>query len=136
MFILGILIISLLLLSFSLDRREDAKANELNYATELVQHIRKEYGDYFVIGVAGYPTGHPEAKDYEDDLKHLKEKVDAGAEFIITQLFFRPSVFLKFVEDCRKIGIRVPIIPGVMPIQVKTGMNVSTYMYSRYKFKF
>lgn len=88
-----------------------------NYATDLVKHIRKEFSDYFVICVAGYPTGHPEATSYEDDLKYLKEKVDAGADFIITQLFFKAETFIKFVKDCRALGINCPIIPGLMPIQ-------------------
>jgi methylenetetrahydrofolate reductase (NADPH) len=66
----------------------------------------------------GYPTGHPDCPSYEEDLQHLKEKVEAGADFIITQLFFEADVFLKFVRDCRAIGITCPIIPGIMPIQV------------------
>ncbi|XP_071552419.1 methylenetetrahydrofolate reductase (NADPH) [Panulirus ornatus] len=87
------------------------------YAADLVKHIRKEFGDYFVICVAGYPTGHPEATTYGDDLKHLKEKVDAGANFIITQLFFKAQTFIRFVRDCRALGINCPILPGIMPIQ-------------------
>jgi len=87
------------------------------YATDLVKHIRKVFGDYFVICVAGYPTGHPDAPSYEDDLQRLKEKVDAGADFIITQLFFKAETFIKFVKDCRALGIQCPIIPGIMPIQ-------------------
>lgn len=88
-----------------------------NYATDLVKFIREEYGDYFVICVAGYPHGHPDSVSYEDDLVHLKEKVDAGADFIITQLFFKPQTFLKYVADCRELGIECPIIPGILPIQ-------------------
>uniref|UniRef100_A0A8C9T5Q9 Methylenetetrahydrofolate reductase (NADPH) n=1 Tax=Scleropages formosus TaxID=113540 RepID=A0A8C9T5Q9_SCLFO len=88
-----------------------------NYATDLVKHIRWEFGDYFDICVAGYPTGHPEAESYEADLKYLKEKVDAGADFVITQLFFRAETFLKFVKDCRAVGITCPILPGIFPIQ-------------------
>lgn len=91
--------------------------NGFNYATDLVRFIREEYGDYFVICVAGYPHGHPDSASYEEDLAHLKEKVDAGADFIISQLFFRPQKFLKFMADCRAIGIQCPIIPGIMPIQ-------------------
>ncbi|RXG69831.1 Methylenetetrahydrofolate reductase [Armadillidium vulgare] len=87
------------------------------YSTDLVKFIRQEFGNYFVICVAGYPNGHPEAESYEEDIKHLKEKVDAGADFIITQLFFKAETFINFVKDCRKAGIEVPIIPGVMPIQ-------------------
>lgn len=89
----------------------------LNYATDLVKVIRREHGDHFTICVAGYPTGHPESTSYGDDLRHLKEKVDAGADFIITQLFFKPETFFQFLRDCREIGITCPIIPGVLPIQ-------------------
>ncbi|KAK7482502.1 hypothetical protein BaRGS_00026213 [Batillaria attramentaria] len=89
----------------------------MNYATDLVRLIKEEFGDYFVICVAGYPSGHPECTSYADDLRHLKEKVDAGADFIITQLFFQADTFLKFVRDCRQIGIHCPILPGILPIQ-------------------
>uniref|UniRef100_A0A3B4BGP2 Methylenetetrahydrofolate reductase (NADPH) n=1 Tax=Periophthalmus magnuspinnatus TaxID=409849 RepID=A0A3B4BGP2_9GOBI len=88
-----------------------------NYAIDLVKLIRSEFDDYFDICVAGYPTGHPEADSYEDDLRHLQEKVAAGADFVITQLFFRAETFLKFEEDCRAIGITCPILPGIFPIQ-------------------
>ncbi|CAH1773146.1 unnamed protein product [Owenia fusiformis] len=88
-----------------------------NYATDLVRHIKQEFDDHFVICVAGYPTGHPDCTSYEDDLKYLKEKVDAGADFIITQLFFKAETFLSFVKDCQAIGIKCPIIPGILPIQ-------------------
>ena len=60
-----------------------------------MRFIREVYGDYFVICVAGYPHGHPDSTSYEDDLQHLKAKVDAGADFIITQLFFRPEKFIQ-----------------------------------------
>ncbi|MEQ2238576.1 hypothetical protein ILYODFUR_034583, partial [Ilyodon furcidens] len=88
-----------------------------SYAIDLVKHIRSEFDEYFDICVAGYPTGHPEAESYEQDLRHLKEKVDAGADFVITQLFFRADTFLKFLDDCRAIGITCPILPGIFPIQ-------------------
>uniref|UniRef100_A0A8C6UYB1 Methylenetetrahydrofolate reductase (NADPH) n=1 Tax=Neogobius melanostomus TaxID=47308 RepID=A0A8C6UYB1_9GOBI len=68
-----------------------------NYAVDLVKHIRSEFDDYFDICVAGYPTGHPEAHSYKEDLIYLKEKVAAGADFVITQLFFRAETFLKGV---------------------------------------
>lgn len=70
------------------------------------------------VFIQGYPRGHPDCSSYEEDLKNLKRKVDAGGDFIITQLFFKAEEFLKFVRDCRNIGITCPIIPGIFPIQV------------------
>ncbi|XP_042416875.1 probable methylenetetrahydrofolate reductase isoform X1 [Zingiber officinale] len=93
-------------------------------ALDLVQHIRAKYGDYFGITVAGYPEAHPDMiqdgiateEAYNSDLTYLKRKVDAGADLIITQLFYDTDIFLKFVNDCRQIGITCPIVPGIMPI--------------------
>nr|CAD7392782.1 unnamed protein product [Timema cristinae] len=87
------------------------------HAVDLVKFIRREFGDYFTICVAGYPLGHPEATSYQQDLIHLKEKVDAGANFIISQIVFNAVCFSQFVKDCRNIDIAVPILPGVMPVQ-------------------
>mmetsp|Transcript_10833 Transcript_10833/g.33218 ORF Transcript_10833/g.33218 Transcript_10833/m.33218 type:complete len:629 (-) Transcript_10833:25-1911(-) len=87
-----------------------------SYAYELVELIREQYGDYFSISVAGYPEGLGECP-YEEELKHLKQKVDAGADFIISQLFFDTDRYIKWVKDCREIGITCPIIPGILPIQ-------------------
>lgn len=89
----------------------------LAYGTDMVNHIRQEFGETFTICVAGYPNGHPDCSSYEEDIQHLKEKVDAGTDFIITQLFFENKTFFKFLKDCRAAGITVPIIPGIMPIQ-------------------
>ncbi|CAL5398197.1 unnamed protein product [Camellia sinensis] len=94
-------------------------------ALDLVKHIRSKYGDYFGITVAGYPEGHPDViqsdglatpEAYQNDLEYLKRKVDVGADLIITQLFYDTDIFLKFVNDCRQIGINCPIVPGIMPI--------------------
>ena len=83
-------------------------------ANELVSFIREHYT--FCIGVAGYPEGHQEAPDPDTDLANLKRKVDAGADFIITQLFFDNRFYFDFVERAAAIGINAPIIPGIMPI--------------------
>ena len=88
--------------------------NGFEYANELVAFIRKNYD--FCIGVAGYPEGHVECPDKKKDLENLKRKVDAGADFIVTQLFFDNRVYFDFVERARAIGIKIPIIPGIMPI--------------------
>lgn len=84
------------------------------YASELVAFL-KTLGD-FHLSVAGYPEGHREAPDFETDLHNLKRKVDAGAESVITQLFFDTQIFAYFVERAKQLNIRVPIIPGIMPI--------------------
>ncbi|KAM7099758.1 methylenetetrahydrofolate reductase (NADPH) isoform 3-T3 [Molossus nigricans] len=89
-----------------------------HYAVDLVKHIRKEFGDYFDICVAGYPAGHPDAESFAADLKYLKEKVLAGADFIITQLFFEADTFFRFLKACSEIGITCPILPGIFPIQL------------------
>ncbi|HQF76575.1 MAG TPA: methylenetetrahydrofolate reductase [NAD(P)H] [Syntrophales bacterium] len=84
------------------------------FANELVEFI-KAHGA-FSIGVAGYPEGHPEAPSVEDDLKNLKRKVDAGADFIVTQLFFHNDDFYRFRDRAAAMKIRVPVIPGIFPI--------------------
>lgn len=87
-------------------------------AIDLVRLIRKEYKDYFCIAVAGFPEGHPQTKgDATDELDYLKAKVDAGADFILTQFFYDAQVFLDFQKKCKEVGIYCPIIPGMMPIQ-------------------
>ncbi|ORZ13542.1 methylenetetrahydrofolate reductase-domain-containing protein [Absidia repens] len=90
--------------------------NGFTHAVDLVRYIRQQYGDYFCIGVAGYPEGHMDAESKEDDLLHLKEKIDAGADFILTQLFYNVDTFVNWVATCRSNGITVPIVPGIMPI--------------------
>ncbi|GAB6065862.1 methylenetetrahydrofolate reductase [NAD(P)H] [Aquifex pyrophilus] len=86
------------------------------YAKELVELIRKEFGDWFSIGVASYPEGHPESPNLEWEVKYFKEKVEAGADFSITQMFFVNDYYYRFVDMCRNAGIEIPIIPGIMPI--------------------
>jgi len=89
---------------------------ELAYASELVAHIRETTGDHFHIEVACYPEMHPEARNPSSDLDHFKEKVEAGADGAITQYFFNADAYFRFVERCRKAGIDIPIVPGIMPI--------------------
>jgi methylenetetrahydrofolate reductase (NADH) len=86
----------------------------LEYSRELVELIRDGYP--FSIGAACFPETHIHATSAEDDLRHLKDKVDAGVDFLITQLFFDNAVYHDFLERARSIGIDVPIIPGIMPI--------------------
>jgi methylenetetrahydrofolate reductase (NADPH) len=89
-------------------------AGGFGFASELVSFIRELNG--FCIGVAGYPEGHPEASSFDDDMKNLKKKVDAGADFIVTQLFFNNDDFYRFRDRALALKINVPIIPGIFPI--------------------
>jgi len=86
----------------------------LAYSTELAELIATSYD--FSIGAACFPEVHPEATDLESDLSFLKKKVDAGARFLITQLFFDNELYFDFVREARAVGIDVPIIPGIMPV--------------------
>lgn len=86
----------------------------LEYSRELIELIDDEYE--FAIGAAAFPEVHIDATDAESDLRYLKEKVDAGAKFLITQLFFDNAYYYDFVERARDIGVDIPIIPGIMPI--------------------
>lgn len=84
------------------------------YAQELARFIRARYD--FCLGGAAYPEKHVEAPTFEEDLRHLREKVDAGVDFLITQLFFKPDDYFRFVERARRIGVGLPIVPGIMPV--------------------
>jgi methylenetetrahydrofolate reductase (NADPH) len=91
-------------------------SGQLRYANELVEFIRKETGDHFHIEVAAYPEFHPQASTASADLKNFKRKVDAGANGAVTQYFYNPDAYFRFVDSCEKLGIDIPIVPGVMPI--------------------
>jgi len=87
----------------------------LRYGSDLVALLRARHAD-FCLGVGCYPEKHPEAPSLEIDLDNLKRKVDAGAAFVTTQLFFDNAVYYRFVEKCRARGITIPIVPGIMPV--------------------
>ena len=87
-----------------------------HYANELVEYIRKENGEHFHIEVAAYPECHPQSFDAQSDLLNFKRKVESGANSAITQYFYNPDAYYRFVETCEKQGIDIPIVPGIMPI--------------------
>ena len=89
---------------------------ELRYASELVAFIREETGDAFHIEVAAYPEYHPQARSPRHDLEAFAQKVKAGANSAITQYFFNADAYFRFVDDARKLGVDIPIVPGIMPI--------------------
>lgn len=93
-----------------------ASGGHLRYANELVEFIRERTGDYFRIEVACYPEFHPESDSPEDDIVNFQRKVDAGADSAITQYFFNPDAYFRFVDEVASRGVGVPIVPGVMPI--------------------
>ena len=93
-----------------------AKMGELRYASDLIAFIREQQGDWFHIEVGCYPETHPQAEDALADLRHFKAKIDAGADGAITQYFYNPDAYFRFVDDVRRLGVDVPIVPGIMPI--------------------
>jgi len=93
-----------------------ASYGDFRYASELVEFIRKERDGFFHIEVACYPEMHPQAGDAQADLKNFVAKVKAGANGAITQYFFNPDAYFRFVDEARKAGVDVPIVPGIMPI--------------------
>ncbi len=98
------------------DPRPDGGENHFQHASDLIRHIRRGHFRDFSLGAAAYPEGHPESPSLEEDLLHLKEKVDAGADFLITQLFFDNEIFFRFMDRIRALGIAVPVLAGIMPV--------------------
>ncbi len=107
------------------------------YAVQLIRELR-ESGDEFCIGAACYPEVHPESVNQKEDILHLKEKVDAGADFLTTQMVFDNNLFFNFMYKLREAGVTVPVIPGIMPItnavQVERAIKLSgSFMPQRFK---
>ena len=92
------------------------EAGEFRHANELVAFIRAETGDHFFIEVAAYPEFHPQAPNAQADLLNFKRKVEAGADGAMTQYFYNADAYFRFVENCEKLGLDLPIVPGIMPI--------------------
>ncbi|MGV8086101.1 MAG: methylenetetrahydrofolate reductase [Candidatus Woesearchaeota archaeon] len=121
---------------FTNGKRYVPRSHGHRYASQLVKQIADmNDGKYldtiedavktnFCIGVAGYPEKHIESKNFHTDLEHLKAKIDCGASYIITQMFFDNNVYEYFINECRKIGINVPIIPGIKPIYTKKQLTI------------
>lgn len=92
------------------------EVGEFRYANELVAFIREQTGSHFHIEVAAYPEFHPQSQSADADLRHFKRKVEAGADSAITQYFYNPDAYARFIDSCEKLGIELPIVPGIMPI--------------------
>lgn len=89
---------------------------EFRYAAELVRFVREQYGSHFHIEVGAYPEVHPQARSAADDLRHFRDKVEAGADSAITQYFFNADAYYHFRDQCEAMGVSIPIVPGIMPI--------------------
>ncbi|NJN27406.1 MAG: methylenetetrahydrofolate reductase [NAD(P)H] [Cyclobacteriaceae bacterium] len=96
------------------DAGQNPGESDFNFASDLISFVAAQ--DRFCIAAAGYPEAHPESSSLETDIAHMKRKVESGADFVVTQLFFDNSYYFDFVERARKAGIDVPIVPGIMPI--------------------
>lgn len=110
---------------------------EYHYAVELVRQLKEEYPS-FCIGGACYPEVHPESRNQKEDIKHLKEKVNAGVDFLTTQMVFDNNLFFNFMYKLREAGVTVPVLPGIMPItnanQVERAIKLSgSFMPQRFK---
>ena len=93
------------------------------YASELVRFLRAEFGSELIIEVAAYPEFHPESHSPQKDLQHFKEKIDAGANAAITQYFFNADSYFAFMDDINRLGVSVPVVPGIMPIDNIKGLK-------------
>jgi len=102
--------------------KENITASDFEHAIDLVKFIKKNFPN-FGVGVAGFPEGHPATPNRLKEMEYLKAKVDAGADYIVTQLFFDNRDFDDFVERCELAGITVPIIAGIMPISSRSGLE-------------
>lgn len=116
---------------------DDRSTWDYKYAIDLINEL-KSYDSDFCIGAACYPEIHPESETQKEDLKHLKEKVDAGVDFLTTQMFFDNNLLYNFLYKIREVGITVPVIPGIMPItnanQVDRAIKLSgSFMPQRFK---
>lgn len=116
---------------------DDRSKWEYNYAYELIEHLKQEDSN-FCIGAACYPEVHPESNSQYEDLKHLKEKVEKGVDFLTTQMIFDNNLFFNFMYKLREIGVTVPVLPGIMPItnanQVDRAIKLSgSFMPQRFK---
>jgi methylenetetrahydrofolate reductase (NADPH) len=89
---------------------------DFNYANELIEFIRKETGDFFNISVAAYPEFHPESKNANEDIEHFVNKIKTGANNAITQYFYNPDAYFRFIDEVSKKGVETSIVPGIMPI--------------------
>lgn len=116
--------------------KTDRSKWDYKYAVELIEELKKDGS--FCIGAACYPEVHPESANQREDIKHLKEKVDAGADFLTTQMVFDNNLFFNFLYKIREAGITVPVLPGIMPItngnQVERAIKLSgAFMPQRFK---
>ena len=107
-------------------RKFERTAGGFGYAADLIGFIRERHGRRVCVGGAGYPEGHVECRDLDRDIRNLKAKVDAGPDFVVTQLFFDNRFYFDFVARARAAGIAVPIVPGIMPIRNVAGIERMT----------
>ena len=124
---------NILALKGDFPKSEDCVQGDFPYAADLVHYIRRVHPE-MGIGVAGFPEGHPDSRNRLVELDYLKEKIDAGADYIVTQLFFDNRDYYDYVDRCAAAGIVVPIIAGIMPITSKSNMSRMADLAPRTRF--